>query len=332
MSKQLDIPQLIKKYFFEYLTIQRGCSPHTITAYRDTFTLFLKYLQQYKRIKPERLSIDDISPTNVIGFLNELQKTRGNSDSTRNTRLAGLHSFIKYVLIDHPTLIGNLRGALAVPFKKTDKSILGYLSQEEINAILEAPDDQTWYGQRNRVLLTTMYNTGARVSEVIDLRVSDFRCEKNGNIHFWGKGRKERSVPLWQETIKMLRQWIDSNRYSKESLLFSNKKGTRLTRPTVAKMLSSTVEIAKKKCLTLKSTNVSPHTIRHTTAMHLLQAGNDITTISLWLGHESIETTHGYMSANDQLKEKALQSLKEPTAKEFRYKPTDSLLEMLENL
>jgi len=330
-SVKINLPTLIKKYFSEYLPLQRSCSPNTISAYSRTFTLFLKYLQKHYNRRPDHVEMDDLSARNVIDFLNDLQKTRGNANSTRNARLAAIHSFAKYLLIEYPILSGNLQQVLAIPVKKTKKRMLDFLTQEEIDAILASPSDKSWCGRRNRVLLEVMYNTGARVSEILELKVADVRLEPTGMVHLTGKGRKERTVPLWKDTVKLLRKWIQSNRYSPDSLLFPNNRGGKMTRSAIAKMLTSVVETTKDQCPTLKSRKISPHTLRHTTAMHLLQSGVDITVIAMWLGHESIETTHTYITTDTAIKEKALQEMQPPKTKNMRFRPKGSLLEFLEN-
>jgi len=200
-----------------------------------------------------------------------------------------------------------------------------------MDAILASPDDKSWCGRRNRVLLEVMYNTGARVSEILELKVANVRLEPSGRVHLTGKGRKERTVPLWKDTVKLLRKWILSNRYSSDSYIFPNNRGSKMTRSAVAKMLTSVVETTKNQCPTLKSRKISPHTLRHTTAMHLLQAGVDITVIAMWLGHESIETTHIYVTADMAMKEKALQEMRPPKTKSLRFQPKGSLLEFLES-
>jgi len=328
---KINLPALIKKYFFEYLPLQRNCSPNTLSAYGRTFALFLKFLQQYHNVRPDRVEIDDLSAKNVIDFLNDLQKTRGNANSTRNARLAAIHSFVNYLLTVHPILAGNMQQVMAISVKKTTKKILNFLSQEEMDAVLASPNDKSWCGRRNRVLLEVMYNTGARVSEILELKVANVRLETNGMIHLTGKGRKERTVPLWKDTIKLLRKWIESNRYSSDSYLFPNNRGGKMTRSAIAKMLTTVVETAKTQCPTLKSQKISPHTLRHTTAMHLLQSGVDITVIAMWLGHERIETTNIYLSADMTMKEKALQAMQPPKTKDMRFRPKGSLLELLES-
>ncbi len=330
---QISIPHMIKRFFSEYLPLHRGCSPHTMSSYAESFSLFLKYLQRRTKKKPENVTIDELSSENVLGFLKYLQTERGNSDRTRNARLAAIHSFIKFLLIEKPTLAGHVQGALSIPTKKAKKKVLDYLSQNEIEALLAACDAQRWCGKRDRALFTVMYNTGARVSEIIELKVSNIQIEtKSGVIRFWGKRRKERMLPLWKSTIQVLRQWINSNRYDADAPLFPNNRGGKMTRSAVTKRLESMAEKAETKCPSLKKQKVSPHIIRHSTAMHLLQSGIDITGVAQWLGHESIETTHIYVSSDMKMKEKALGALHDPQLGIQRFQPKDSLLEYLENV
>lgn len=330
--KKLCIPTMIRRFFDEYLPLQRGCSPHTISAYSDTFSLLLKYLRNEKRILPSRVSIEDLSSENIRNFLKHIQKTRGNSISTRNARLAAINSFVKYLLIEEPALSGKLQGILSIPTKRKKTKILDFLSIEEMDAILAIPDENTWCGKRDRVLFSVMYNTGGRVSEITNLRVSDVRLERNGTIHLCGKGRKERVLPLWKSTMLLLRQWIKWNKLSPESPLFLTRRGTKMTRSAVAKRLTAIVSKAISKCQMLKSKRISPHTVRHSTAMRFLQAGVDITVIAMWLGHEHIDTTHFYVTADMQMKQKALDAIQETTANGVRFKANDALLEFLENL
>jgi len=326
------IPTMIKRFFSEYLPLQRGCSPHTISAYSDTFTLLLKYFRDEKRIFPSRVSIDDFSSKNIRDFLEYIQKSRGNSASTRNARLAAVNSFVKYLLIEEPTLSGQLHGILSIPVKRKRKNVVDFLTAEEMDVILATPNVDTWCGKRDRVLFAVMYNTGARVSEIADLSVSDVRIERNGTIHLFGKGRKERVLPLWKSTMLLLRQWIKRNRFSPESALFPTKSGSKMTRSAIAKRLAAIVSKAKVKCPTLKSKHISPHTLRHSTAMRFLQAGVDVTVIAMWLGHEHVDTTHFYVTADMQMKQKALDSVQEASSKGLKFKPNDALLEYLENL
>ena len=332
-KNQHNIPELLKRFLLDHLHSHQNASLNTIGAYRDTFRLLLEYLQKHCHVRPEKVAIKDLSTKNILGFLDYLQKERKNSIRTRNMRLAVIRSFVNYLLLIDPTLNGELYGVLSIPVKKTSKTILDYLTREEMNSILEAPDEHTFIGQRDRVLLLVMYNTGARVSEISQIKVSDIKFNaRSANIHLFGKGRKQRSLPLWKNTTKVLRQWIDKNKYTSEMSVFQSKRGTTLTRFVISNRLSVNVAKASKKNPSLKKKTVSPHTIRHTTAMHFLQSGIDIATIAMWLGHESIETTQIYIAADMEMKEKALKSLHEPETKRFRYKPSDSLLTFLENL
>lgn len=332
-TNQISIPLMIKRFFSEYLPLQRGCSPHTSSSYAESFSLFLKYLQRRTKKRPESITIDELSSENVLGFLKYLQTERGNSDQTRNARLAAIHSFIKFLLIEKPALAGHVQGALSIPTKKTKRKVLDYLSEKEVEAILDATDTQKWCGKRDRALFTLMYNTGARVSEIVELKVSNVQIEaKSGVIRFWGKGRKERMLPLWKSTIQILRQWINSNRYDGNTPLFPNNRGGKMTRSAVTKRLDDLAKKAEVKCPSLKKQKVSPHIIRHSTAMHLLQSGVDITGIAQWLGHESIETTHIYIASDMKMKEKALGALHDPKLGIQRFQPKGSLLEFLENV
>lgn len=199
-----DIPTLLKKFLVEHLQGNQNASPNTIASYRDALLLFLEYLQKCHRVRPEKITLKDLSVKNVTGFLDYLQKERKNSISTRNSRLMVFRSFVNYLLLVNPTWAGNLQGILAIPVKKGMKTQVDYLTKEEINLILESPDQKTWIGQRDRLLLLLMYNTGARVSEITELKVSDVTLDVKSKIHLLGKGRKERSLPLWKNTAKLL--------------------------------------------------------------------------------------------------------------------------------
>jgi site-specific recombinase XerD len=210
--------------------------------------------------------------------------------------------------------------------------VLGFLTRDEVEAILGAPDGDTWSGRRDRVLFAAMYNTGARVSEIVDALVSDVTLKPAGTFHFRGKGRKERVLPLWKRTVKILSQWITTNHLCPDQPLFPNARGTTMTRSGVEKRLQEAVRRAGEVCPSIKKKRVSPHTLRHTTAMHLLQSGVDITVIAMWLGHESIETTHLYVTTDMELKEQALEKLQPPSGGKFRFQPDDDLLRYLKSL
>jgi site-specific recombinase XerD len=231
-----------------------------------------------------------------------------------------------------PTLSSELQAILAIPIKRTTRRVLDFLTQEELQAILNTPNTETWSGKRDRALFATMYNTGARVSEIIGVIVSDVKLNPGGTLRLHGKGRKERVLPLWRHTGKNISKWIAGNKLRDGEVLFPNARNAPITRSGVAKRLRLAVRAASKRCPSLKNKHVSPHTLRHTTAMHLLQSGVDITGVAMWLGHESIETTHIYMTADLKMKEEALKTLQSPRGGEFRFRPNAPLLTFLESL
>ena len=304
----------------------------TVAAYRDTFRSLLKYLEQRRKKHPVEVKLADLDAPVILAFLDHLQTARKNSIRTRNSRLAALRSFLKYVAMRDPASLPIIQRVLAIPMKRYDRRLLGFLSREEVQAVLEAPDPSTWSGQRDRVMFTLFYNTGARVSEIVALRVADVALARGASVCIRGKGRKERCVPLWKPTVAALKQWMKRIDQSPASPLLPNASGEPLTRSGVEHRLKRAVQIAAEKLPTLKTRSISPHTMRHTTAMHLLQSGVDLSVIALWLGHESTITTHMYTAADLPMKERALRRLKPIVGKRLRYQPSDKLLKFLESL
>ena len=331
-NSEPNIARYLKQFLAEYLTQQRGCSLNTVWSYRDALCSLLRHLQETHGIAPNRITVADLSVENILGFLNHLQNSRKNSDGTRNARLSAMRAFAKYLRWKEPTLTSDLDGLLAIPSKRTTYQLLDFLTRDEMEAVLEAPYADTWSGKRDRALFAAMYNTGARVSEIVGAQVSDVTLAPRGTFHFRGKGRKERVLPLWKRTVTILSRWIKGNHLRQEQPLFPNARGVAMTRSGVEKRLQQAVRRAGETCPSLKKKRVSPHTLRHTTAMHLLQSGVDITLIAMWLGHESIETTHLYITTDLELKEKALKTLQPPSAGNFRFRPDDELLRFLETL
>jgi site-specific recombinase XerD len=327
-----NIARHLKHFLAEYLTQQRGCSLHTVRSYRDTLCALLRHLQEKHGIAPDGITAADLSAENIMGFLNDLQSARKNSDPTRNLRLSAIRAFAKYLRWQEPTLTSDLNGLMAVPCKRTTRQVLDFLTREEMEAILETPDPDTWSGKRDRALFAAMYNTGARVSEIVGTLVSDVTLTPGGTCHLRGKGRKERVLPLWKRTVTTLRRWIKANHLRQEQPLFANARGAAMTRSGVEKRLRAAVYGAGETCPSLKTKRVSPHTLRHTTAMHMLQSGADITVIAMWLGHESIETTHIYVTANMELKEEAIKAVQPPSGGTFRFRPEGKLLAFLKSL
>jgi integrase/recombinase XerD len=323
---------LIQDFFCRRLIEQQGVSPRTIEAYRDTFRLLLDYLPQRLGKPVPSLALSDLDAPTVLAFLNHLETERGNSARTRNARLAPLRSFMQYAASRDPTAWPLAHRVLAIPAKRFAKPLLGYLTREEMQAVLIAPDGATWSGWRDRVLLAAMYNTGARVSEATGLRRNDLDGGHVRSLRIRGKGRKERVVPLWKQTATELTRWSKQLDPDPNGPLFPNSRGQALHRSGVERRLALAVRHATVSCPSLREKCVSPHTIRHTTAMHLLQSGVDLTVIALWLGHESPETTHQYVEADIQMKEAALGKMKDMSPGTATFRPKGKLLEFLDNL
>ena len=323
---------LVQRFFCDRLVEQQSVSPRTVAAYRDSFRLLLSFLAKHYRKSPESLAVPDLNAPVILAFLNHLEKERKNSVRTRNARLAAIRSFLKYAAALDPENLAIAQRVLAIPMKRFRRPMLGYLSRQEVEAILESPDLTTWSGQRDRMMFALMYNTGVRVSELVSLRVGDVSLTSSAAVRIQGKGRKERSVPLWKQTAKRLKEWLRRLDGNPQSPLFANARGNQLSRAGVESRLRKAVFAATARCRSLAKRQVSPHTLRHTTAMHLLESGVEMTVIALWLGHESTTTTHQYVEASLAMKEKALAKLKEVPTKSNRFAPSDSLLRFLNTL
>ena len=337
MSKQPKAPPsfaaLVQAYFTEYLTQQRALSAQTIAAYRDGFVLFLAFAESRLGKSPATMALADVTPELIMAFLDHLERQRHNSVRSRNARLAVLRSFLKFAAHRDVASLQVIERALGVPVKRFERPLFGYLSREEMLAVIGAPDD-SWLSQRDHVLFLLMYNTGARVSEIIGVKVGDVVLDDNAAcVHMHGKGRKQRSVPLWRSTVKAVRAWLRLNsQFDAASALLPNRNGNAMTRSNVTKRLMLAARTAATQYPRLTKQRVSPHTIRHTTAMHLLQAGVDISVIALWLGHESPVTTHHYVEADLTMKDFALARLHEPDLRVQRYRAPDSLIDFLKTL
>ncbi len=324
---------LLQRFFVDHLQQHRALSPCTIAAYRDTFKLLLHFAEKHLGKNPVNLVLADLDAGFLLTFLDYLERERRNATRSRNARLAALRSFLKYAAHHDLNALPIIEQALAVPMKRFERPMHGFLSREEIEAILYAPDPCGWTGQRDRALLTMLYNTGARVSEVIAIRIKDVVLDHSPCVHLYGKGRKNRSIPLWRSTVELMRKWKRCLLASEDSnYLFPNRDGTKMTRSNVTQRLALAVSTAAVTCSSLQQREVSPHTIRHATAMHLLQSGVDITVIALWLGHESPATTHMYVEADLTMKQRALNRLQPAKTKSFRYQPPDQLMKFLESL
>jgi site-specific recombinase XerD len=333
LDRSPTFPALVQRFFVDHLRQQRAVSPSTVAAYRDTFRLLLAFAERETGAQPTDLMLSDFSAELILGFLDHLERERKNSVRSRNARLSAIRSFLKFASHHDLTALTGIEHALAIPQKRHDKAVLGFLSRPEMEAIIAAPEPRSRAGQRDRALFTLLYNTGARVSEAISLRVGDVVLDVSPAAHLNGKGRKRRSVPLWRTTAATLRQWIRRlPNANTAGYLFPNRSGEQLTRSSVTQRLALAVEKATYQHPTLAGRAISPHTIRHTTAMHLLQSGVDITVIALWLGHENPGTTHIYLEADLAMKEKALSRLQPIVTAPTRYRPPDRLMTFLQTL
>jgi len=323
---------LVQQFFTEYLVTQRALSPRTVACYRDALMLFLDFASHKLGKTPTSLKLADIQPDLILAFLDHLEHERHNSVRSRNLRLTALRAFLKFAGRRDVASLHIVERALAVPMKRFERPMLGFLTREEMIAVLGQPGS-TWFSQRDHLLLAMLYNTGARVSEMIGVRVIDLVLEGAACVHLRGKGRKQRSVPLWKTTILEIRAWLRLNPTMRgEAALLPNRDGHAMSRYNVTQRLDLAVTRAAAQEHSLLKKRVSPHTLRHTTAMHLLQSGVPFNVIALWLGHESTTTTHRYVEADLAMKEKALARLEAPDTKLRRYRAPDSLMKFLQAL
>lgn len=301
------IGPLLQAFFVEHLLQHKHVSPQTIASYRDTFRLLLQYAHKQKKTEPAALKVTALEAPVILSFLDSLEQDRHNCIRSRNIRLAAIRSFFRWLTVDNPELVGMATRILAIPVKRTDWRLIHPFTREEIDALLAAPDQSHWRGRRDCALMLTLYNTGARVSEITALRRDQFEFGPSTFVHLLGKGRKHRDIPLWPKTGKVLKAWFREQSVAATPLAFPSARGQRLSRNGVDYILKQAVVGAN--CPSLKGKRIHPHAIRHTTGSHLLQSGVDISVIALWLGHESIETTHIYIEADLATKQRALNKL-----------------------
>jgi site-specific recombinase XerD len=331
-SIPLSFSRLLQQFFVERLMQQLQASPCTVAAYRDTFRLLLAFVHRELGKQPSDLVIEDLSATLVLDFLRYLEVERHNCARSRNARFAAIRSFMEYVAFQEPSALAIVQTVLAIPMKRFEQPLIGFLTREHIEAILAAPDPTTWAGQRDRVMFATLYNTGARVSELIGMQIGDLIVDPSASVRIRGKGRKERSVPLWRDTAAQLKRWLREYPRAPEQPLFPSRSGGVLTRIGLTDRLKLAAKCAARQYPELEKRRIFPHLIRHSIAMHMLQAGVDITVIALWLGHESPATTHRYVEADLAMKERALKALQAPSRSPLRYQPKDSVLKFLQSL
>ena len=322
----------LQAYFTDRLVRQRRVSPNTVASYRDAFRLLLGFVHQRTGTPAARLELTQLDAPTIGAFLHHLEHDRGNTARTRNIRLAAVHSFFHYCALRHPEHAALIQRVLAIPPKRAHKRTLTFLNPEEVDALLAAPDRQTWAGRRDHALLLTAVQTGLRVSELLALTCADAHLGSGPHLRAIGKGRKERVAPLTRQTVAVLRVWIRETAGEHEGSLFPSRHGGPLTRDGIERRLAKHVATAQRICSTLGSKRVSMHVLRHTAAMTLLNAGIDTSTIALWLGHEQERTTHVYLHADLALKQRTLDRITPPDGHPGRYRAPDSLVAFLDGL
>lgn len=322
----------LQAYFTHRLIAQRAASPNTIAAYRTTFCLLLHFAAQRTGTAPSKLDIDELDAPLIAAFLDHLEHERHNRPATRNNRLAAIHSLFSYLALHHPEHAASVQRVLAIPPKRTDRNLVTYLTETEADALLAACDQTTWTGRRDHAMLALTIQTGLRISELARLTCQDITLTTAANVHTIGKGRKERRTPLVPPVRAVLRAWLDERRGAPGDPLFPTSTGRHLSRDAIERRLTHHLRRAATNCPSLATKHVTMHTLRHTAAMRLLLAGNDITVIALWLGHEQLSTTNIYLHANMSHKQQAIDRTKPLTARPGRYQPDDALIAFLESL
>ena len=332
MSGLPSFAPLLEGFFTQRLMRQRRASAHTIASYRDTFRLLLQFVQQRLHKTPSALMLDDIDAPLVVAFLDALEAKRAITARTRNLRLTAIHSFFRYVAFESPAHAAQTQRVLAIPAKRFTRKLVPFLSRPEVDALLTAPDLRTWSGRRDHALILLAVQTGLRLSELTSLLPDDLQLGTGAHVRVIGKGRKERCTPLSKSTRAVLTKWLREPPKAAGQPVFPNAQGGRLSAHGVHYLLAKHVATATMACPSLMRKRVSPHVLRHTTAMDLLQEGVDRSVIALWLGHESIETTQMYLDADLDLKQRVLDRITPPTGRTGPYRPDDKLLAFLKAL
>lgn len=325
-------PALLQAFFTDRLLKQRRASPHTVTAYRNTFRLLLRFAAARLGRAPSRIEITDLDSAFLGEFLEHLERDRGNSARSRNARLAALHAFFRYVAFMAPAHALLCQRVLAIPSKRFERGIVEFLADQEINALLAAPDTSSWIGRRDRALLLVAIQTGLRVSELTALRRQDVAFGAGAHVRCLGKGRKLRCTPLRRDVGQILEAWLRERPQGLDTPVFPSSNGDHMSGDAVERLVAKHVAVARRSCSSLACKRITPHTLRHTAAMQLLQRGVDRSVIALWLGHESIETTQIYLHADLRLKEMALARTNSSGQVPRRFSPGDALLTFLEGL
>lgn len=330
--KAANFAALLERFFTDRLLRQREASPHTIASYRDTFRLLLQFAQRRLRKPPSRLSLEEIDAPLITAFLDDLEANRRISARSRNHRLTAIRSFFHYISYEEPAHAHQIQRVLAIPGKRFAKTLVQFLNRAEVDALLGAPDQHAWHGRRDYALLLLALQTGLRLSELTAVRSRDLHLGTGAHVRCVGKGRKERCTPLAKQTVKVMKTWMQESAPGADDWLFCTTRRARLSPDAVQDLLDKHRIIAAQACPSLAKKRVTPHVLRHTLAMELLQAGVDRSVIALWLGHESVETTQIYLDANLALKEQILAKVGTCKSKYRRFQAEDALLAFLKSL
>jgi site-specific recombinase XerD len=332
MNSTVNFQGLLQRFFTERLMQQRQASAHTISSYRDTFRLLLRFAHKRLHKLPDQLTFEDIDAPLVTAFLNDLEKTRDIKPRTRNLRLTAIRSFFRYAAFEAPAYSAQIQRVLSMPGKRHHRTLIRFLTRPEVSALLAAPDQRTWYGRRDHALLLLAVETGLRVSEISSLKRESVALSTGAHVDVTGKGRKQRVTPFCKRTARVLKAWTKEPLKGNSDVLFPNARGGHLSPDAIQDLVKKYTVRASEVCPSLKKKRVTPHVLRRTAAMELLQAGTDSINIALWMGHESPTTTQMYLDASLELKEKVLAKVKPYDSKAGRYRPHGKLLTFLDGL
>lgn len=334
MSDNKELPILLERFFTDWLMKQKKVSPNTIASYKDTFQLLLKYSSKKLKVGVDKLKIRDLNVDLISEFLKNLLQKRNVCERTRNTRLAAIKSFFRYVALQEPCLSALCSRTLAIPESRFARPQIHYITEEELDALLQTQNLETWVGRRDHVMILVAVETGLRLSELTSLKWGNIMLKGSGGnyIQCFGKGRKERSTPILHPTVKVIGRWKLEMDVRESDFVFPNNKGTKMSPDCFQKQLKKYSKLAANRCESLLKRKITPHTLRHTAAMNLLKAGIDITTIGNIMGHESIETTGVYLEENMKMKEEAMKKIKSKKGRFKRFKAEDKLIKFLTNL
>jgi len=322
----------LQTFLTDRLIRERQVSPHTIRSYRDTMRLLLGFAAKHTGKQPSKLSFDDLDAPLIGAFLDHLETDRGCGARTRNARLAAIRALFRHAALCHPEHAAVIEHVLQIPLKRHDRTLVAFLTEPELDALLATPDRGTWTGRRDHALLILAAQTGLRAAELVALKLADVQLGAGAHISTLGKGRRQRITPLTKATVTTLNTWLSERGGSDDDPLFPTRAGTALTRDALARRLTKYAAAAGTRCPSLREKNITPHILRHTAAMRLLHAGIDTSVIALWLGHQQIQTTQIYIHADLTLKERALARTTPLDSKPGRYRPPDKLLRFLEEL